>query len=130
MLYRYGQNITIAKHVIMKDIYNRFNQYRILWLFVYFDLPTQSKAQRKNYAKFRKDLLDDGFSMLQYSIYIRHCASRENAEVHKQRVKRQLPKEGNIILFEITDAQFGRMEHYYGKAKKDPPGTPQQLELF
>ena len=109
---------------------DRLNQYRIMWLFVYFDLPTATKKDRKAYATFRKEIMRDGFTMIQYSIYARHCASKENAEVHKKRVKRILPKKGEVILFEITDAQFGRMEFYKGQYQGDRPDTPQQLELF
>ena len=53
-----------------------------MWVLVFFDLPTDTKKERKVAAKFRKDLLGDGFSMFQFSIYIRHCASFENAKVH------------------------------------------------
>ena len=110
--------------------FDRLNKYKIMWVFVYFDLPTATKKDRKVYTQFRKEIMRDGFSMIQYSIYARHCPSKENAEVHKNRVKRWLPKKGNIILFEITDAQFGRMEFFSGKALGERPDTPQQLELF
>ena len=53
-----------------------------MWVIAMFDLPTDSQPARRAYTRFRKDLLEDGFSMMQYSIYIRHCASIENAEVH------------------------------------------------
>jgi len=108
----------------------RFKQYRIMWVFVYFDLPTTTKRQRKEYSTFRKQLLTDGFSMIQFSIYARHCSSRENALVHKNRVKRHLPPAGKVIVFEITDKQFGMMEYYTGRATALQPGIPQQLELF
>lgn len=101
-----------------------------MWLFVYFDLPTQTKKDRKAYSIFRKNLIRDGFNMIQYSIYARHCASRENSLVHKKRVKQWLPKKGEVILFEITDKQFGMMEFFSGPSSKDAPNTPQQLELF
>ncbi len=101
-----------------------------MWVFVYFDLPTQTKKERKIYSQFRKNLLKWGFNMIQYSIYARHCASRENAEVHKNRVKRELPEIGSVILFEITDKQFGMMEFFLGKKQDATPATPQQLELF
>ncbi len=68
----------------------RFNEYRILWILVLFDLPTETKKDRKLYAKFRKDIMADGFAMFQFSIYQRHCSSRENTDVHINRVKRQL----------------------------------------
>jgi len=109
---------------------DRINQYRVMWVFVFFDLPTETKKDRKNYAKFRKNLMRDGFNMLQYSIYTRHSSSRENSEVHKRRVKNMLPPKGEIILFTLTDKQFGMMEFFKGPSETGRPDTPQQLELF
>jgi CRISPR-associated protein Cas2 len=60
----------------------RLNAYRIMWVLVFFDLPTETQKDRKVYVDFRKKLLADGFAMFQFSIYLRHCASMENAEVH------------------------------------------------
>ncbi len=108
----------------------RLNQYRIMWVFVFFDLPTHTKKDRKQHALFRKNLQKDGFTMLQYSIYTRHCASRENADVHIKRVKSFLPPKGEVIIFSLTDRQFGMMEYYKGPNPRSRPNTPQQLELF
>lgn len=108
----------------------RFNKYRVLWVLVFFDLPTVTKKERQTYTRFRKDLLRDGFAMFQFSIYLRHCSSRENAEVHIKRVKKSLPAKGHIGIMTVTDKQFGMMELYYGKEEKEKPSTPQQLELF
>ena len=58
---------------------DRFSEYRILWVLVFFDLPTETKKDRKAHAQFRKDIMRDGFTMFQFSIYLRHCNSRENA---------------------------------------------------
>ncbi len=66
---------------------DRFSEYRIMWVLVLFDLPTETKKDKKAYAEFRKNLQKDGFTMFQFSIYVRHCASCENAEVHIKRVK-------------------------------------------
>ena len=71
------------------------NKYRIMWIFVLFDLPTYTKKDRKESARFRNNLIKDGFTMMQYSVYMRHCPSRENAEVHIKRVKSFLPPEGH-----------------------------------
>ena len=68
--------------------------------------------------------------MLQYSIYIRHCNSRENAEVHIKRVKSILAPKGEIIVFTLTDKQFGMMEFFRGRSPGKQPGTPMQLEMF
>lgn len=97
---------------------------------VFFDLPTETKKDRKLASKFRKDMLQDGFSMFQFSIYLRHCSSRENAAVHLKRIKRQLPPKGHVGMITITDKQFGMMQLFYGKEETDLPDTPQQLELF
>lgn len=70
----------------------RLNAYRIMWVMVLYDLPTDTKENIKASNLFRKRLIDDGFSLFQFSMYIRHCPSRENAEVHIKRVKNILPK--------------------------------------
>lgn len=101
-----------------------------MWVFVFFDLPTETKTDRKNYTRFRKGLKQDGFEMMQFSIYVRHCNSRENAEVHVKRVKSILPPKGEVIVFHLTDKQFGMMEFFKGKKEKPKPDVPQQLELF
>lgn len=81
-------------------------------------------------SDFRKGLLMDGFTMFQFSIYVRHCASRENAEVHIKRVKNLLPSQGHVGILCITDKQFSNIEIFYSQ-KEVLPSTPgQQLELF
>jgi CRISPR-associated protein Cas2 len=108
----------------------RFSEYRVMWILVFFDLPTETKKERKIYSDFRKRLMVDGFTMFQFSIYIRHCASRENTNVHIKRVRSLLPEKGHIGILCITDKQFGDIELYYGK-KEEKITTPyQQLELF
>ncbi len=102
-----------------------------MWVMVLFDLPTDTKKDIKNYTKFRRSLMKDGFNMFQFSMYLRHCPSRENCEVHIKRVKSVLPPKGHIGILRITDKQFGEMEIYYGKTKEEKPiPQPQQLELF
>lgn len=101
-----------------------------MWVIVLFDLPTDTAENRRIYAKFRKRIIQDGFNMFQFSIYMRHCPSRENAFVHIQRVKKILPEKGNIGILSITDKQFGEMEIYWGKNKIENPDVSQQLEMF
>ncbi len=109
---------------------NALNSYRIMWVLVFFDLPTNTKAEKKAHAQFRKNLLKDGFMMFQFSIYMRHSASRENADVHINRVKGFLPEHGKVGILCITDKQFGMIEIYYGTKQVSTPLGPQQLELF
>lgn len=101
-----------------------------MWILVFFDLPTETKRDRKIYSDFRKSLIKDGFSMFQFSIYLRHCPSKENADVHINRLKRNLPQNGHIGILCITDKQFGNMEIFFGKKVSSLPDIGQQLELF
>ena len=101
-----------------------------MWVFVFFDLPTETKKDRKNYTKFRKGLEKDGFTMFQFSIYVRHCSSRENAQVHIKRTKMNLPPQGHVCILQLTDKQFGMIELFIGRKETEKPETPQQLELF
>ena len=108
----------------------RFNEYRIMWVLVLFDLPTETKKDKKAYTDFRKNLQKDGVTMFQFSIYVRHCASQENAQVHIKRVKSFLPDYGKVGIMCITDKQFGDIEIFYGKKLQDVKPKEQQLELF
>lgn len=114
----------------MKSSLSRLNQYRSMWILVFFDLPTETKTERKVAGRFRKNLLDDGFGMFQFSIYTRFCQSRENAAVHINRTKNALPKKGKVCIMQITDKQFGMMELFHGKKEADLEPPSQQLELF
>ena len=89
---------------------DRFSEYQVMWIFVFFDLPTETKSERKKYAEFRKNLL--------------------RADVHIKRVKSWLPAEGYVGILMVTDKQFSQMElfHCCQLKKKDVP--TQQLELF
>ena len=108
----------------------RFSHYRIMWILVFFDLPTETKKDRKEAALFRKKLLRDGFTMFQFSIYVRHCASRENMEVHIKRVRAFIPEKGQVGILNITDKQFGDIEIFYGKSASKSTNQPIQLDLF
>jgi len=104
--------------------------YRWMWVIAMFDLPTDTKEARKQYTRFRKMLIKDGFAQMQYSVYIRHAPSRENAQVHIQRVERAIPPDGEVRILTITDKQFSRMRVFWGKKRKKPEPPPAQLELF
>lgn len=106
------------------------SKYRIMWILVFFDLPTETKTDRKRATGFRKALIDDGFTMFQFSIYIRHCASAANAEVHINRIKSFLPQFGKVGILCITDKQFGDLHLYFGKKPSPLPLAGVQLELF
>lgn len=109
---------------------SKLNEYRVMWVLVFYDLPTETAKERKAAARFRKDIMSDGFTMFQFSIYVRNCPSVENANVHIRRVKTFLPATGNVGILCITDKQFGEIQIFYCK-KEQKPATPNvQLELF
>ena len=114
---RYTQNI-------------RFNQYRNMWIMVLFDLPTETRNEKKIATEFRKKLLKNGYTMFQFSAYIRFCPSIENADMHINRVKKSLPKNGKIGIIRITDKQFKMIELYFGQKQVDNPTKSHQLSLF
>ena len=101
-----------------------------MWVFVMFDLPVKSKPQRKAAAGFRKQLLEDGFWMLQFSVYARPCPTQENAKVHYDRVRSWLPSEGQVRMLQFTDKQFARMELFNRAKRGRLEEAPGQLQLF
>ena len=107
-----------------------FGGYNTLWLIVMFDLPTDTARARKLYTNFRKGLLSDGFMMMQYSVYMRHCASDENARVHIKRINSIIPPDGEVRLISITDKQFERMQVFYGKIQRRTEKPPEQISFF
>lgn len=108
----------------------RLNAYHIMWLFVFFDLPTNTKTERRHAAQFRKALEKDGFTMMQFSVYVRHCVSKENLRVHVNRVCKSMPPSGYTSILSVTDKQYGEIQNFWGRSERAKPSTPQQLEFF
>lgn len=101
-----------------------------MWLIALFDLPVDTPEARKAYTQFRKKLIQDGFSMLQYSVYARYCPSEDKAATHRRRVRSSLPPDGEIRLLSITDVQFGKMLVFHGKQRAPTESPPKQIEMF
>ncbi len=104
--------------------------YRIMWLFIMFDLPVATSKERKQATGFRKDLLDLGCEMSQFSIYLKYCASGERAESLEKQIEGILPDAGKIDILKITDKQFANMKRFYGETQIKNTGKPGQLNLF
>lgn len=101
-----------------------------MWLFVFFDLPVQTKRERRIATQFRKNLLKDGFTMMQFSVYTRHCASKESADVHIKRVKSFVTGQGKVSILTTTDKQYSNIVNFWGRTIDPLPRAPRQLELF
>jgi CRISPR-associated protein Cas2 len=103
---------------------------RFVWLFVFFDLPVGTKAERRWATKFRNFLKDDGFLMLQFSVYARVCRGEDAAEKHAQRVMKNLPPKGSVRALQVTDKQYARMKFLLGEATFNEKKASQQLVLL
>jgi CRISPR-associated protein Cas2 len=103
---------------------------RFVWLFVLFDLPVGTNAQRRDASKFRNFLKDDGYFMLQYSVYARICRGEDGATKHVARVTRNLPRTGSVRALQVTDRQYGRMRLLLGEARPTEKAGAAQLVLL
>lgn len=107
-----------------------FAPYRIMWMFAMFDLPVNTKENRKQYAQFRKTLLKLGFTMLQYSVYAKHMQSEDAAKNLGHIIGLAVPPQGQVRLLAVTDRQFGKMDVYFGKKRHAVEEEPEQFGLF
>ena len=101
-----------------------------MWLLVMFDLPVTSKKQQKAATAFRNHLLDEGFQMAQFSVYMRFTYGKENADAYCKRVRQALPRWGKVSILTITDKQYERMICFYGGEVEQAKKNPEQLVLF
>jgi CRISPR-associated protein Cas2 len=101
-----------------------------MWVLVAFDLPTETRAHRMAYRKFRDFLLSDGYMMLQFSIYARSCPNSESADKHSDRVAEKMPDNGQVRVLQLTSLQFSKMKCFMGKNDVDPETPPDQMTFF
>lgn len=104
--------------------------YRLMWMLVMFDLPVVEAAERKEATDFRKFLLDQGFEMAQFSVYLRHCTGPEQAETLTKRVQSELPEGGKVDILFFTDKQYERIASFIGKKRAGARKNPDQFNLF
>jgi CRISPR-associated protein Cas2 len=104
--------------------------YRIVWLFVLFDLPVGTKKERKAASKFRHALLNLGFEMSQFSVYLKFCAGKEQAESVARQVEGAMAPSGKVHLVQITDKQYENIRTYRGRKREPAPRNPDQFALF
>ena len=95
-----------------------------------FDIPTETKLQRKAASRFREFLLDQGFERSQFSVYARFVNGKEGFEAHAKRIEQNLPDWGDIQVLQFTDKQYENMLHYSDQGRQKSKKSPQQLMLF
>lgn len=101
-----------------------------MWVFVLFDLPVGTKKERNAATRFRNFLKDDGYMMLQFSVYARVCRGEEAVDKHLQRVTKNLPSKGSVRALQVTDKQYARMKLLLGEAGKNEKVAPRQMVLL
>lgn len=104
--------------------------YRLMWVIVMFDLPVVEKVERKAASDFRNTLLDMGFEMSQFSVYMRFCSSQAQVDTYCSQVEKNLPKGGKVNILQFTDKQYERIITFRGKAKQPKNKSPDQYDLF
>jgi len=107
-------------------------KFKMGWLVVAFDLPVVEKEQRKAAHDFREFLLDDGYSMMQFSVYVRACVSFARQETHLERLKKNLPSEATVRAVYVTRAQWEQSFVIHGKPAKEASAEklPEQIQLW
>jgi CRISPR-associated protein Cas2 len=110
----------------------KFNGWRNMWVMAAFDLPTQTMAQKKQYTVFRKLLLSNGFTMMQFSLYVRNMPTQRKVEALIERLGKCVPSQGHCAFVMITDKQYGMIKNFYGRypAQENIPKKYEQLLLF
>ena len=103
---------------------------RIMWLFVFFDLPVGTKPERAAANRFRNFLKNDGYMMIQFSVYARVCRGGEAVEKHISRLKKSLPSRGSVRALQVTERQYARMKILIGEQKKNERVAKEQLLLL
>lgn len=101
-----------------------------MWIFVLFDLPVGTKRERKAATKFRHSLLDLGFEMSQFSVYLKFCTGKEQAEAVARQVEAEMPPSGKVHFVGITDKQYESIRTYRGRKREPSSKMPSQLALF
>lgn len=114
--------------IVSKALEEKGMGWRIVWSISVFDLPTKTRRERKSYAKYRKALLSDGYMMFQYSVYLKHFPTYNQARAEADRLGEFVPDNGKVSFFFLTDKQYGATKSYYGKkdASKDMPQYEEQ----
>jgi CRISPR-associated protein Cas2 len=104
--------------------------YRLMWLMVIFDLPMGTKSERRAATRFRNFLLDQGFAMSQFSVYMRFCGGKDQAEAHTKRIERSLPRTGLVQVLGFTDKQYENIVSFDGRTREPRNRNPQQYVMF
>jgi len=114
----------------MADKFKYVSGYQYMWLMVLFDLPTHTPQDRRHYTHFRDVLLDNGFEMAQFSVYLRHTNGKDAIPPLIKKVEAAMPPEGKVDILQFTDKQYANIICLRGDRKPDSPKNPEQYVMF
>ncbi|WP_235851772.1 CRISPR-associated endonuclease Cas2 [Litorivita pollutaquae] len=114
----------------MTKTVTQLSGYRLMWILVMFDLPTDTKRQRKDAGSFRNFLLDEGFERSQFSVYARFVNGKEAFATRIARIERHLPEAGDVQILNFTDRQYRDIVHFSDQGRRQRRENPQQLVMF
>ncbi len=101
-----------------------------MWMMVLFDLPVTEPEERKAATGFRNFLLDQGFEMAQFSVYVRHTSGKEAVEAMTRKVEVSLPSSGKVDILQFTDKQYETIISFRGRERGAIKKNPEQFVLF
>lgn len=96
-------------------------------MIVFFDLPTETSAERRNYRRFRKFLMQSGFLMLQESVYCKLLLNGSAQAAMAESIRRNKPPKGIVQMLTITEKQFSKMEYVVGDWTSDVVSSDERL---
>lgn len=105
-------------------------RYRIMRVLVFFDLPTLTSDDRRNYRQFRKTLINEGFLMLQYSVYMRVVVDKQSAKFMEERLAKIVPDKGIVQTLIVTEKQYQGMRFLVGQPLEDVRNTDDRLVII
>ena len=101
--------------------------YRFMRVLIMFDLPTETSLQRKNYRKFRKALIKNGFIMMQESVYVKLAMNQGSADLIVKSIRKICPEEGIVQVLQVTEKQFSKMEFLVGESQTEYVDNDERL---
>ena len=101
--------------------------YRFMRMIVFFDLPTETNEDKRNYRKFRKMLVNNGFMMLQESVYCRLLLNGSVAKAKIDTIRNNKPAKGLVQVLTVTEKQFAGIEFIVGEHKSDIIDSDERL---
>ncbi len=104
--------------------------YRFMRVIVFFDLPTESRKERRDYTRFRKHLIKNGFVMMQESVYTKLALNQNAASEICESVRKNKPRSGLVQILTVTEKQFSKIEIVVGEVKSDVVTTDERVVML